>query len=211
MSHLLSDIRFALRLLRRQPAINGLAMLTLAVGCAAGATVFTAIHSLLLRELPVHQPQAVVRMAVIGGRGHRVRTTFSFAEFVRASETGEAVEGWLGTEAFATTVRTPLGVEQLTSGEIVSANYFSLLGVPVSAGREFTDAETVPNARSRVVMVSDPFWRATLRADPQAIGRTIELNGMPFEVIGVVGAPFRGTNFAAAHDLWVPFGAWLET
>ena len=207
MAHFLSDMRFALRLLRRQPGINGLAMLTLAVGCAAGATVFTAIHSLLLRELPVHQPQALVRMAVVGGRGNRVRTTFSFAEFVRASETGEAVEGWLATEAFATTVRTSLGIEQMTSGEIVSGNYFSLLSVPVSAGRVFADAEILPNARSRVVMVSDAFWRSALRADPQAIGRTIELNGTPFEVIGVVDAPFRGTNFAAAHDLWVPFGA----
>src|SRR5580700_10600461 len=127
MSQLSSDIRFALRLFRRQPGVNVVATLTLAVGCAAGATVFTAIHSLLLRELPVRNPQDLVRLAVVGGRGNGTRTTFSFAEYVRASEAGEALEGLLATETVAVAVRTSRGVERVASGEIVSGNYFDLL------------------------------------------------------------------------------------
>jgi hypothetical protein len=87
------------------------------------------LAAILLRALPVRQPQALVRLAVVAGRGNQGRSTYSFAEFVRASETGNALEGLLATETTAATVHVAGGIEQVAAGEIVSGNYLDVLGV----------------------------------------------------------------------------------
>jgi putative ABC transport system permease protein len=196
---MLSDLRYALRGLRRAPGFALAAVLTLALGIGANSAIFSVVNSVLLRPLPYAAPEQLV---MVWGR---------YPEFGRTSTSIPDFRDWreqTGSFAAMAARREGLAVlmgsgepEQLTADR-VTANFFQTLGVRPRLGRGFLPEEELGGGgEDQVVVLSDGFWRRRFGADAGVVGRTITLSGRPYTVVGIAPADFR---FARAVDLWAP-------
>lgn len=196
------DLRHGVRLLARSPLFAGVAVVSLATGIAASAAIFELSDALLLRHAPgVRDAAALVDIArSTNGRGDGPMAYPTF-RFLR--ENARSLEGMAGT-----TEPTPLGltVENSTErvwGQLVTWNYFDVLGVRPEAGRFFrADEDDVAEARPAVV-ISAQLWHDRFGSDPAAVGATVHINRLPFTVVGVTQEGFDGASVIAG-DLWIP-------
>ncbi|HEY2858325.1 MAG TPA: ABC transporter permease [Terracidiphilus sp.] len=207
MNHFLQDVRFALRQLRRAPGFTLAAVLTLALGIAALATVFTWLKAVLYNPFPrVQNPRALrfVDATVRESQGYSVH--YEQVEFLRQRYT--SLEDQAAFDFSPTDVSTPGGAAETVSTGLVSSNYFRLLGMSPQVGRFFD-----PNANDRVygshdeVVLSDSYWHSHLSSDPRAVGQVIQINRHPFTVIGVAPQAFTGIYGGIAEDMWLPLSA----
>ena len=215
MQILLQDLRYALRMLRKNPGFTVVAVLTLALGIGANTAIFTVVNAVLLRPLPYPDPGRLVQL-VFRNQGQKVEGA-SIPMFVAWREQAHVLEdfalydlqGFMSggeTEYF---FKAP-GVN-LTGGDRperlaaihVSADYFRLFGAPVEIGRTFTAREDIPGG-PRLVVISDGFWRRRFGADRNLLGKDILLGGEPHVVIGVVGPSFCTDQ---PPDVWLPLRA----
>jgi predicted permease len=207
---MLSDVRFALRTLRRSPAFTTAAILSLALGIGANTAIFTLINALLLRPLPVRDPASLVEMSA--GKGGEPYVSFPMYRDIAAHQQ-------IFTDVFATAGETPERVtvpsETGPASEIdnvrisfVSGNYFSMLGLVPAVGRFFApDEDKNPDSASAagsVVVLSDAFWDRQFGRDPSLVGRTILIGRVRCQVIGVTPRGFVGEVIGNAADGWVP-------
>jgi putative ABC transport system permease protein len=215
MQILLQDLRYALRMLRKNPGFTVVAVLTLALGIGANTAIFTVVNAVLLRPLPYPDPGRIVQL-VFRNQGQMVEGT-SIPMFVAWREQAHVLEdfalydlqGFMSggeTEYF---LKAP-GVN-LTEGDRperlaaihVSADYFRLFGASVEIGRTFTAREDIPGG-PRLVVISDGFWRRRFGADRNLLGKGILLGGEPHVVIGVVSPSFCTDQ---PPDVWLPLRA----
>jgi len=197
---LLRDLRFATRALRKNPGITAIALLVLAVGISVNTAVFSVIDAVLLQPLTYADPQALVELRNSGPRG-----SFPGANIPKFNiwhqQTGifqqVAAYDFGGAGLNLTGGDHPQQVE----GYHVSAEYFAMFGAPVVAGRTFTAAEDSPHG-GHVVVLSYGLWKSRYAADPKLVGSTIQLDGQPYVVVGIVGRDFVTDT---PVDLWVPF------
>ncbi len=197
---LVADVRYAARRLLRNPGFALSAVLVLALGIGANATVFRLVDGVLLRPLPgVADPGSLVTIDA---------NTVSFPTFrdlrtlsAPAVEVAAFRKRWfaLGDASQAT----------LGSGGIVSGNYFNVLGAVAHRGRLLTPADASPGAPA-VTVVSHDYYRRVLAEDPDVVGRVIIANGKPLTIVGVTEPRFRGHRLGDAADLWVPIVKWPE-
>jgi predicted permease len=196
------DFQFALRALRRAPVYAAVSVLSLAVGIAANLVVFSVVNALLIRPLPVADPQRVVRI----GRDRRdiAFGNLSFPEYLDLRDGAAAVADVVAhfpTNAIVATGER--GRDPRDSWiELVSANYFSALRVPMLAGRGFLSADD--SVLDPVVVLSESLWRARFGADRRIIDRAVRINGRAFVVVGVAPPGFHGTFAGFVIDAWVP-------
>jgi putative ABC transport system permease protein len=202
MSHVLPDLRYALRLFQRAPGFAAVAILTLALGVGANTAVFTVINALLIRPLPYANPGRLVMvwqdLRARGGPADEWATPGNYADWRQEKGLFEAVSvvtGWLPT-------LTGAGTAESVEGEQVSHEYFSLLGVAAARGRTFQQIDDVPNA-PRVVVVGHGLWQRRFGGDPALVGRVLVLGGEPHEVIGILPERFRPIVNRSA-ELWRP-------
>ena len=205
MSTLLSSARYALRRLIAAPGFTMAAVLTLALGIGANTTIFSVVNAVLLRP-PQHvaQPQKLVRLYTSDFSGPAYGSS-SGPDYEVFREQTQIFDGVL---AFSP---RPIGVGEgdallRTQAEIVSANYFDVLGVRMQLGRGF-QADEEKRGGAPVAVISDEVWRTTFSADPRAIGATVRLNGQSFTVIGIAPKGYTGAFRGLAIDAWVPFGS----
>ncbi|MGH9174406.1 MAG: ABC transporter permease, partial [Vicinamibacterales bacterium] len=204
MQTLRHDLRYALRLALRRPAITLVTLLTLALGVGGNTAIFSVVNALLLRPLPVPDPHRLVR--VFGATDER---PFDVMSYPNASDFG----------ARATTLQS-LAIHQQTfaaSGlgdatetaaiELVSGNYFSTFRVSPALGRAIEPQDDQLDAAQLVAMISDAWWRTRFGRSPAALGATVHLNGTAFTIIGVAPATFHGSYDALGTDMWVPLMA----
>ncbi|MBL8961761.1 MAG: ABC transporter permease, partial [Gemmatimonadetes bacterium] len=197
------DLRLAGRLLVRRPLFTTMVVLTIAVAIGLNSTVFAAVDALLLRPLPgVLAPDRVVGLyrtapgipwgsnSVPHFQDVRERTTDVFAQ----------VAAW----TFAGFNHGDGDQPQILSGQLVSATYFSTLGVQPAHGRFFVPAEDSGRGAHPVVVLGDGAWRRRFGGDPSVVGRAIQLNGQAMEVIGIAPPGFRGTVPMLEPALYVP-------
>lgn len=186
------DLRDAWRWWRRRPLHPAAVVLLLAVGITANAVVFTFVERLLVSPLAVDRPETLVSLGRLSWPNYR-----SFAE---------RLDGTAGVAAFANRglIRTANEPEPVR-GAMVSANYFSVLGVPAALGRTFETAETGGTPDVRAAVISDAWWRAAHGADPAVLGRTLWLHDVAVTVIGVAPPAFSGATLEYAPDVWIPF------
>jgi putative ABC transport system permease protein len=200
---LAADTRFAVRLHRRSPTFTAAVVTSLALGIGANTALFTLTDALLLRPLPVRWPQRLVQLDRRGPGGAGPVTSYAGYRTVR-----DACAGTADVLASGQIWHWNLGVggapTERISGELVSGNYFSALGVAALAGRLLTLGDE--RGDQPVVVLSHGFWTRRFGADPRVLGRTVTLNGSSFTVIGVAGAPFSGLEVADPVDLWAPLG-----
>jgi putative ABC transport system permease protein len=197
MTGLGHDLRYALRQIRRNPGFAAAAALTLALGIAATTTVFSFVDAALLRPLPYPEPGRLV--VLWSERGEVHKETVSHLNFLDWRARGSAFEQLALHRRKRFNVGTDAGPERVAGG-LVSANFFRTLGIGPMAGRDFADGEDRPG-QDQVVLVSEGFWRRRLGADPAAVGRTVQIDGAPLSVIGVMPG---GVALPADADIWVP-------
>lgn len=197
------DLRFALRSLGRTPWVLGGGILSMAVVIGANTAIFSFVSAVFLRPLPVADPDELVRPFTLEESTSDLYG-LSYPNFVSYRESGGEV-----FEDIAVFRAAPLRAviddsAEMIMGEIVSRNFFELLGISAGRGRTFdAGGEWRPGGYPEVVL-GHGFWRRRFGADPGVVGRTIQLNGRPFTVIGVSREDFRGLDLLRSPDLWVP-------
>ena len=211
VSNIVQDLRFALRQLRRAPAFTVTAVLTLAGGIGATTAIFSLLDQALLRSLPVHDPAALVILEGTGtvweghssSHGGDKEAYFSVPMYRDLRDQSHVFSGLLAT-APADINLTHSNASEAARTELVSGNYFAVLGVQPALGRLLTPADdAAPNA-DPVAVLSFDFWRDHLGADPTVVGSTVGINGHPFQILGVAAPRFRSAIWGETPALFVP-------
>ena len=204
MNSLLQDMQHALRMMKRNPGFTAITVLTLALGIATSTTVFGWVDAILLHPLPgVEQPDRLVALETTTPGGEFV--TNSYPDYRDFRDHLKLVDGIAVTRPVAFSVGKEDHAERVW-GELVSGNFFSVLGVTPERGRTFLPAEygDKPGAFPAAV-ISDRFWRSHFGADPQITGKSIWINQHELTIVGVAPTEFRGSSPGAAFDVWVPY------
>src|SRR4029450_1427136 len=177
------DAKYALRILRRTPALTWPAIFSLALGIAVNTTMFSVVNAVLLKPLGRSGDGELVRIgrSVKGDQSFRSATLEEFA-FLRGH--ASSVSSLTGEQIEPVILNGPEGA-RVASGELVTADYFSVLRVPLQLGRDFASADTRAGEANHVAILSDRFWRRQFDADPGVIGRTVSLDGVEFTIIGI--------------------------
>ncbi|HWH57699.1 MAG TPA: ABC transporter permease [Terriglobales bacterium] len=186
------DLRYTFRTLRRDPGFTAIAILILALGIGANIAVFSVVNTILLRPLPFHDPQQLVWITGLPGRGGLSSQTYStdaYKAFVSQQRSYQDVTGYF---AFSTSDNTRLlgrGEPLLLSGVLVNGNFFQTLGVQPILGRLFRPEECQKNAPP-VTLLSYPFWKRQFGADPDIVGKAVNFDGRSVTIIGVLPETF---------------------
>jgi predicted permease len=200
---LLSDLRYGARMLRANPGFTTIAALTLTLGIGVTTTVFTAYNAIALKPLPVSDPDKVVRLErwFQSNRGD-VQYAFSYPEYKYCRDRNDVFASMVVASWPLAVVAD--GVEKL-QGTLVSANYFSGLGVSASIGRTFLQEEDRAPGGNPVMVISHSFWERRFHGDPAIAGRIVNLNGVAFTIVGVAAKEFSGTAVVPQiPDFWAP-------
>ena len=199
---MLQDVRFGFRMLRRSPGFSLLAILCLTLGIGANTCVFSWIEGILLRPFPAVANQD--RLFVLGGtaRGASRVNAVSWPDFVDLQNNSTLVQP-ITDRLVATTLSIGDRAER-APGSIVSSNYFDGLGVRPILGRAFEPAEDTGRNAHPVTVISYQIWKERYHGDPQILGKTQILNGIPHTIVGVAPEHFYGTFVGYAIQFWVP-------
>jgi len=202
MGEFLQDLRVGMRQLVRRPAFAVTAIGSLALGIGVMTTLFTVVNAVLLKSSPLRDPDRLVEI-YSSQRGQDMLLTTSYPDLQSLRAGVPALSG-LAAHAYVRGVLSTSSTPLLVMGEAVTANYFDVLGVPVSHGRGFRPDEDAAAGASPVAVVSHALWQRELGARPDIVGATVKLSGLPYTVIGVAPAVFPGTMPGVASDFWVP-------
>ncbi|MGE0865442.1 MAG: ABC transporter permease, partial [Vicinamibacterales bacterium] len=199
------DLAFAIRQLRQTPIVSGVALLSLALGIGANVAIFSLVNALMLKALPVHEPERLALLGFESTRGANTSFTNPQWEFLRDHQevlTGLAVTGGARFNLNAG------GESRPVAGMFVNGGYFEALGVTALVGRTFTpvDDRRGGGPDGPVAVISYGFWRREFGGDQSVVGRAIALDGHPFTVIGVAPRDFFGVQVGRAFDVAVPLG-----
>lgn len=204
MNSLFTDIRYALRMLAKNPAFAGVVVLTLALGIGANAAIFSLLDQVLIQSLPVANPdQLVVLSAYYPKDGPGIDGAFSYAMYQDLRDRNSAFSGVIARGGTQMNVTYGDRTERIL-GELVSGNFFEVLGVRPWAGRFFTqDDDRTPSAHP-VAVLSYSFWERRFNKDPNIIDKTILVNETPLTVLGVAPPGFYGLDLSNNPDVRVP-------
>src|SRR5690348_13384743 len=201
---LMQDLRFATRMLRKSPGFTAVAVLTLALGIGANTAVFSAVYGVLLQPLPYKNPSQLIVLNETTPRVGMVSVSYpNFLDWRNQSRTFSqfAAVYSVGFNIAGAGVSQPENI----SGEAVSANFLSMLGVHPFLGRDFDPSEE-KSGSAPVILLSYELWQSHLGADRNAVGRTILLDGRSYTIIGVLPPNFRSLD---KTDVIESLGAWL--
>ena len=199
MAAIADDLRLSCRRLARTPGFFAVALLSLALGIGANTTIFSLIDSVLLRPLPVHEPERLV--AVYSSREGKPFRDSTYADYVDYAD-GRVFSGLAASRAWQFSLAAESS--QLLTGELVSANYFAVLGVQPVLGQGLEGSS--PEAPRAGVVVSHSLWQRAFGGHPSAVGKSIELNGHGYTIFGVAPRGFRGPSLDSRSQIWMPLG-----
>ena len=204
LTDFVDDARFAIRSLRRSPALTAFVVTTLALGIGMTSGTFSMVDALIFRPYPVPHPSGVVTL---------VSTThdsgfddFSYREYLDIRDKTQSYEGVVASAQMEAVgfAAEPAASPRVKGGMMVSGNYFRLLGVEPRLGRGFRDDEDQIPGRNAVVVLGPDFWKHEFGSAPSVLGRTIRLNGHDFTVIGVAPDTFPGLMIFGHPDFYMP-------
>ena len=203
LSDFIQDLRYGFRQLWRSPGFSALAVLCLTLGIGANAAVFSWLEGILFRPYPLVAHQE--RLFAVAGtvQGESQPDFISWPDFLDLRRNCTLCEDAFVTSISGSTLNIGDHAE-VTTGSIVSANYFDAIGVHPMLGRGFEPGEDVGSDAHPVVVISYQFWRDRFRGDPKIIGRMQRLNNVPHTIIGVTPEGFYGTFVGRAMQFWVP-------
>ncbi len=205
MGSLRSDVVLALRSLRRSPLFTFVAVVSLALGIGANTAIFSLIDQVMLRAMPVKDPDRLVMIVSQGSHygSSRGQNTLSYPLYKDFRDQNQVFTGVLCMRG--TTVNVSYeGPAERAELDMVSGNYFEVLGVGAALGRVFRkDDETNPGANP-VVVLSYSYWQSRFRAAPGIVGQTIRINGFPMTVVGIAAPGFDGLRLGSRPKLYAP-------
>ena len=210
------DIRYGVRILLKKPGFTLIAVLSLALGIGANTAIFSLLDAVLLRTLPVHEPQKLVLFG--NGKDQGVTNSFpdkswdlfSYQFYRRAAERTDVFDGVAGVMSITWTVHGFVNANQAGSEiekrqvQLVTGSFFPVMGVNPSLGRLLTEADDQTAGGHPVAVISYAMWQQRLGGDPAAIGKTITIDSIAYTIVGVAPKEFFGTTVGSAPDLWVP-------
>ena len=220
------DIRYGLRMLRNSPGFAAIAVLTLALGIGANTAIFSLINAVMLRSLPVEKPSELVVLRWSARKAPRIIGYMSSGDcpsnlrFGAANPTGcsfsepifreiRNTNQFSGVAAFANSGPLSLtgnGPASMISGQLVSGDFFHTLGLKAAVGRVLDLSDDSPTA-APVAVVNYGYWQSSFGGARDVVGRTIELNGTAFTIVGVVEQRFTGITPGSDYDVWLPLAA----
>jgi len=222
LEELLQDVRYGLRMVRNSPGFAAVAILTLALGIGANTAIFSLIDAVMLRALPVAKPSELVLLKwsarsspLIQGymtSGDCLTTGFGATNLSGCSFSQpmfreiEKANQFSGVAAFANSgplALTGNGPASMISGQLVSGDFFQTMGVKAAVGRVLEAADDSPNSAPAAVL-NYGYWQSSFGGSRDAIGRTIDLNGVPFTIVGVAEQRFTGVTLGNDFDVWLP-------
>jgi hypothetical protein len=203
LDELRADVRYALRWLRRSPALTATAVLSLAIGIGANAAVFNLLDVVLLRALPVRSPNELIAFSMTTPGGEPMRA-FSYRMFREMDHGSDSVVGILAFSLTRFSVQAGQVSYPTARGQMASGSYYEVLGVPAIVGRTLLPSDDGAPGTGAVAVLSHGYWSRVFGPDPGVLGRTIALNGLPFTVIGVSAPGFFGTQVGDSVDVTVP-------
>jgi predicted permease len=195
------DIRYAWRSLAAQPGFTATAVLSLALGIGANTALFTLVNTVMWKMLPISDPE---HLLLLGQRGRTfVSNGFTYQQYQSIRDQNQVMD-------LAAYSRVPLNitidghVEPTIDGQLVSGNYFGLLGVRAQRGRLIEPADDLVPMGQAVAVISDSYWKSRFARDPGIVGRQVSLSGVPFTIVGVAPQEFFGVEVGSAPKLFVP-------
>ena len=204
METLLQDVRYGVRMLRKNPGFTAVAVVTLALGIGVNTAIFSFADALLFRPLPVKDPARVVTLFRRSIQHPQDYSSFSHPAFLDLRRSlREIFSDLLAYSSMPVNLSTEANNERV-DGEIVSGNYFTVLGVTPALGRGFLPEEDETAGTHPAAVISYGLWQRRFGRDPNILGRTIALDGHSFAIVGVAPRGFRGADLEAAPDVWVP-------
>src|SRR5690242_5971107 len=210
---LIADLRFTLRQFRKAPVFTITILAVLALGVGATTAIFGLFDQVLLRTLPVSHPEELVRVQAhmesfsgsMSARGGDLDeyTSYPAYRYLR-DNTSRIFSGIIATNPENTVGIAWHDRSDLANAELVSGNYFQVLGVPALAGRTILPADDVVKLGSPVAVLSYGYWQRRFGGDPRVIGEALQINGHPFTIVGIAPQRFHSVNGGEPSDLFVP-------
>jgi predicted permease len=204
IADLWQDLRFGARMLAKQPIFTLIAVFSLALGIGANTAIFSLLDALLLKPLPVKQPEQLVGVnAALPSKPGRGYSSFSYPVFREMREKNSVFSGLFARSGLQMSMSAS-GQTERVRGEVVSGNFFSVLGLNPQLGRLLTEADDQTPGAHPVAVLSFNFWQRRFGADPNIVGKTIHLNNYPFTIIGVAPQGFYSVEVGDAPDVRIP-------
>lgn len=204
MTGLFDDLRYAFRALFKNRGFAAVAILSLALAIGINTTIFTFVNAIFLRPLPVRDPASLVTVFTLDPRvpGDLPCSYPNFRDYRDRNQSFSAMLASLAVLGSLTTGDAP----RRLLFELVSGDYFQVLGIKPALGRGFVPEEDTTAGASPIAVISDGLWKREFGGTPQIIGQTVEANGQPLRIVGVAPSEFRGLNPLNPADLWIPMG-----
>ena len=199
---MLNDLGYALRLLRKRPGFTAAVMLSLGLGIGANTAIFTLIDAVLWRTLPVRDPEHLLLLT--HGTGSSFGGGFTYQQYRGLRDKGPGHADLAAWSTARLNVSIDGALEPTLQGQLVSGNYFSVLGVTPRAGRAIGPDDDVAINGHPVAMISYGYWKRRFGLAPAAIGRDITISGTRFAIIGVTPPEFFGAEVGTSPDIFVP-------
>ena len=210
---MLQDIRYGIRMLLKKPGFTLIAVLSLALGIGANTAIFSLLDAVMIKTLPVEQPQQLVlfgngqNMGMTSGFPDESTDLFSYPFYRQVQQRTDVFSGVAGLLSITWNVHGFVNssgdIEQLQV-QLVSGSYFPVLGVNAGLGRVLTEADDQNPGGHPVTVVSYAWWQQRMGGDPSAVGKTITIDNVAYTIVGVAPREFFGTTVGSAPDLWVP-------
>jgi predicted permease len=203
------DLRYALRTLIKNPGFAAVAVLTLALGLGANTAIFSLADQILLKALPVQKPDELVVLRADGPKSGRVSTdgdaanSFSYPMYTELRDKNDVFSGLLARFPVSLSVSGE-GQTERADGELVSGNYFDVLGVVPALGRLFTQEDDQISGANPVIVLSHGYWARHFGGDQQILNKTLIVNGQSMTVVGVARAGFTGVQIGQTPDVFIP-------
>ena len=199
------DVRYGLRLLRKSPGFTSVAVLSVALGIGANTAVFSLIDAVLLKFLPIKDPKGLVFLATEDqADANATSTNFYFGTYQHLRAEQPFFRELAGFSPVRLNVSVNGESEPSVEGQLVSGNYFAVLGVGAATGRTFTDEDDrIPDGHP-VAVISYEYWRRRFGVSHSVVGQKLLIDGTPFTIIGVTPPGFRGLEVGSAPDISVP-------
>ena len=215
MGKLWQDIRYGARVLVKNPGVSAIAIISLALGIGANTTIFTVVNAVLLNPLPVKDISRVVEIDTIDTKTRVTAATLTklgmsypnCRDYARENQVLEGVSCLTGLPLTWSGGAEPKQI----SGQLVSANYFDVLGIQPAAGRFFLPGEDTKPSGNNVAVLSYSLWANKFGSDPNVIGKVLTLNATAYTVVGVAPRGFKGTfTFLPADEIWIPISMYPQ-
>jgi len=203
---MITDLRYALRMLVKSPGFSGIAILTLALGIGVNAAIFSLVHALLFQSPAYDRPNQIVQVFSQNAKDPKVFRGFSYPTYRDIREQNTVFEGVLAHNLAMIGIGEKADSRR-TFADLVSANYFSVLGVAPVLGRAFLPTEETPGSNTRVAIISYSYWQKR-GGDRGLLGSAIQINGHPYTIVGILPKGFTGTMHIFSPEVWLPLSVY---